>query len=104
MERRGVREMPGVEDHTGDGGTLMPNVIWKFQCPIRDWFTLTMPAGAVPLSVGAQTAGDEEILCLWALVDRDAPCEQHQFLLCGTGHPTAPVAAVGFIGTVQMPS
>ncbi len=83
----------------------MNSTVWKFSCPLQGRFSLSLPAGAVPLSVGVQQLspmGDEGLV-LWALVDPDEEArETRWFAVCGTGHPTAPPDAAGFIGTAQM--
>lgn len=71
--------------------------IWKYI--LESQTTLDMPADATILSVGAQ---DNDI-CLWALVDTDAPAELRRFLVAGTGMPlTETFNGARFIGTVQM--
>lgn len=49
-----------------------------------------MPVGAQFLHVAEQSGerdGPERTLLLWALVDKDAPREQHLIQISGTGHP-----------------
>jgi len=57
--------------------------VWKFPLRVSDVQPVTMPAGARILHV-AEQFGD---LCLWALVDPDAPKETRVIAICGTGHP-----------------
>jgi len=103
-----------------DGGDAVSRAIWKYPLPIQHDVSLSLPAGAIPLSVGVQreprwfqemTTGrrtplePEETLVLWALVNTTETREQKQsFHICGTGHPLAPDTREGFLGTVQMPS
>lgn len=78
-----------------------PNTIWKFALPIEDEFTLLMPAGSIPLSVGVQ-AGQP---VLWAAVDRVTVArERHRFSLRGTGHPLPGLMLRRFVGTFQLES
>lgn len=56
--------------------------VFKYELPVDDYFTLSLPKGAQVLSVQAQ--GNKP--CLWALVDPDAPTEERQFRFAGTGH------------------
>jgi hypothetical protein len=54
--------------------------VWKFA--LHPYKINMMPVGAKPLSVHAQ--GDD--LCMWALVDTEAPLEKRGFVIVGTGH------------------
>lgn len=83
--------------------------VWKFEIPVTDEFTLTMPKSAQPLYVAVQ--GDKP--WLWALVDPGAEREERTFYVHGTGHPVTPGADhVGsfllldgrFVGHVFQPS
>ena len=56
--------------------------IWKFPLEVTDEQVVEMPAGAQRLCV--QTQGER--LCLWALVDPDAPLMSRRFAVRGTGH------------------
>lgn len=59
------------------------NAVWKFPFPVVDDFELEMPIGAQPLHVDTQN----EVPCLWAIVDPNAPRVARKFHLAGTGHP-----------------
>jgi hypothetical protein len=75
------------------------DTIWKFPVPSEDDFTLEMPAGSVPLSVGVQNG---EIV-LWAAVNSASEAmERHRFFLRGTGHPLRGAFFHRFVGTVQL--
>jgi len=89
------------------------NTIWKFPLAPADVIEVEMPEGAVILAVQTQ----QEVPCLWAIVDPDAPLEKRTILMMGTGHPRAEfdgkltritpearwkVVDSGYIGTVQM--
>lgn len=73
----------------------MANTIWKY--PISFCTTLDLPADARVLSV--QIQGDSG-LCLWALVDSDAPKRARRFQVFPTGGQ-APPHDWPYIGTVQ---
>ena len=73
-------------------------VIWKWQVPIEDEFSVQMQQGTEVLSV--QTQG--WVPQMWALVpDTDAPVETRRFAVRGTGHPLYGHEG-RFIGTFQM--
>lgn len=61
----------------------MKNTIWKFTLEVSDMQKVIMPIGAEILAVQAQN----EIPCLWALVDPDAEKEIRYIEIFGTGHP-----------------
>lgn len=58
---------------------------------------LEMPIGAQVLSIREQ--GEE--ICLWALVNPDAPKEKRRFVSFGTGHDV-PAVALQFHGTAHL--
>jgi hypothetical protein len=76
---------------------MTKQTIWKYPLEITDIQTLMMPEGAEILS--AQMQGD--VLCLWALVNQDAPKQRREIEVLGTGNP-APEAKRRYISTVQM--
>lgn len=57
--------------------------VWKYDVPVKDEFSFSMPVGAVLLHVAVQ--GTE--VKLWALVDPQQAGELRRFRLAGTGHP-----------------
>jgi hypothetical protein len=70
--------------------------IWKYAFDATDSFELTMPKGALVLSVQVQ----RDTPCLWALVDYTTETEVRRFRIAGTGHP---IDFDGkFIGTFQL--
>lgn len=76
----------------------MKRTIWKFPLAIADTQVVAMRSGAKVLAVQAQ--GDA--LCLWAIVDPDAPDEAVEFRIHGTGHPLPNDAhRYEHVGTVQ---
>lgn len=74
----------------------MPKAVWKFELPsvVTD---LQMPIGAGILDVQVQHG----VVCLWALVDVDAPRMTRTFRYIATGH-TVMTNPGRYIGTVQM--
>lgn len=75
------------------------DTIWKFPLLTDDDFTLEMPAGSIPLSVGVQDGKT----VVWAAVDSHAErTERHRFHLRGTGHPLRGAFFHRFIGTFQL--
>lgn len=75
-----------------------PDTIWKYRIPVEHSFTLEMPCGSVPLSVGVQDGAP----VLWAAVDTSfGKQEQHRFYLCRTGRPLPKDDKIRFIGMFQ---
>lgn len=70
--------------------------IHKFTLRITDVQSLSLPRGAVPLSVQVQHDSPQ----MWALVNDETERGERLMFCCGTGHP-APADAQ-FVGTVQM--
>lgn len=71
----------------------MPQTIWKFAIPVEPRFSLSLPEGAQPLFVGVQD--NAELLWMWVRLDPQAPPEQRNFALYGTGHPLNPGVYIG---------
>lgn len=78
--------------------------IWKFPFEVGDIIELEMPSEAIILHVDVQiqttnqeygashgtsfgSSVKQEVPCIWALVDSEAPKETRKFRLFGTGHP-----------------
>jgi hypothetical protein len=74
----------------------MAKAVWKFELPsvITD---VQMPIGAEILDVQVRHG----VVCLWALVDINAPRTTRVFQYYGTGHTLEPNPG-RYIGTVQM--
>jgi hypothetical protein len=72
-------------------------MIWKF--PLRDMgpCEVPMPQGAEILDVQMQN----ELPCIWAMVDPHAPVEAKTFVIHGTGHVVGDDTKLSYIGTVQ---
>lgn len=75
--------------------------IWKFPLKTRSSQTIKMPHGAHALSVGVQTIDGEETICLWAIIDSNAPEEDVTFVIHGTGHEVSD-RIIEHVGTVQI--
>lgn len=69
--------------------------VFKYALKIKELQTISMPQGAVPLTVQMQ----RETPCLWARVDPDLANEPVSIRIAGTGHPLYNVGA--YIGTFQ---
>jgi hypothetical protein len=57
--------------------------IWKFQVPVNDDIAVEMPKGAEILHIDAQ----EDVPCIWAMVDPTNDLHTRRFRMYGTGHP-----------------
>ena len=86
---------------------MSKRAVWKY--PMGDWrtgmFSTVMPQGSRILSLQEQEVNDE--LCMWALVDPEAPMVQRHFVIVGTGHvfdsvPENNLSADNFVGTFQI--
>lgn len=76
--------------------------IWKYPLEVVDLQTVKMPAGAQILTAQMQGSASTGVtLCLWALVQPDAPLTGCVIEILGTGHP-APDVPRRHIGTVLM--
>jgi hypothetical protein len=72
--------------------------IWKFPLAIVDEQVIGLPKDAEILSV--QFQGPQ--LCLWALLDTEAPKQMRLIRIIGTGNPAPDDLALWtFLGTVQ---
>jgi hypothetical protein len=71
--------------------------IHKYSLEISDTVALDLPKGAKVLSVQNQN----NIPCLWALVDPAKPKEKRHFRILGTGQPVGGTAGT-FLGTVLL--
>lgn len=76
----------------------MQKTIWKYQLNITDTQNVMMPEGAEILTAQIQNGCG---LCLWALVNPEAPKQRREIEILGTGNP-APNANRRYISTVQM--
>lgn len=71
--------------------------IWKYPLEITDRQNVMMPEGAQILTAHMQG----ETLCLWALVNSQAPKQRRDIEIIGTGNP-AQEANRKYIATTQM--
>jgi len=62
-----------------------PTVIWKLRLPMEDWPVLTVPAGAIPLTVQVQHGVPQ----LWIRCDPKAEPTPLRLRVAGTGHDLA---------------
>jgi hypothetical protein len=67
--------------------------VWKFPLRMAGAHTLKMPEGSEILCLREQ----DDVPCLWALVDPSAPQERRHFLTYGTGHDMT--TAGRYVGT-----
>lgn len=72
--------------------------IWKYELAITDHQTLALPKGAQVLTAQAQN----NVPCLWVLVDVDQEAESRTFHIVGTGHPADHVCELPHLGTFQI--
>ena len=56
--------------------------VYKYELPLGDWTSITMPDGAEVLCVQLQHG----LPRLWARIKVDAPPVVHHFRIAGTGH------------------
>lgn len=75
----------------------MNHVIYKYPLEVTDRQDVEMPQGAKILSV--QTQG--EVVCLWALVDKQREIVRRKIRILGTGHEHEESYTSGYIGTTQ---
>jgi hypothetical protein len=73
--------------------------IYKYPFEINDIVEMNLPKGAEVLSVQCQ----DDVPCLWALVDPEAKLLKRTFKLFGTGHDIdeAPQDHLSYIATFQ---
>lgn len=74
--------------------------IWKYEVPPEDYFELSLPLGAKPLTVQIQGTKPE----MWILLDKDETIYvNRQFRVAGTGDLISePIDALRYIGTFQL--
>lgn len=73
--------------------------IYRYQIPITDRPTLSMPAGAHILPAPPGERNDGSDIEIWAEVDTTRPLEPRGFTIVGTGNPM-PDEHGAFVGTV----
>lgn len=74
----------------------MTKTIWKFPFLIGDTVVFDMSRGAEVVHLALDPQGR---LCIWALVDPDAPRERRVFHVYGTGHPIERVEDLMHVGS-----
>lgn len=75
----------------------MNYVIYKYPIGIKDKFSIEMPTGARILTIQVQ----DNVPCMWVLVDTSQELEIRNFKIIGTGHSLDEFHG-NYIGTVQM--
>lgn len=70
--------------------------IWKYELEIVDDQSVNMPFGATILTVQVQN----DIPCVWALVEPSNSAEPRAFHIAGTGHPFD--GGGKYVGTFQL--
>ncbi len=82
--------------------------IWKYKMRVADEQAVLLPKGAKILSVGVHRdfhpdgTVENEIPCLWALVETTADEEVRGIAMRGTGHPADGMEDAVFLGTIFM--
>lgn len=80
----------------------MRKTIWKFPLEFHDTQELSLPTGAMPLSIAVQRGK----ICLWMLVDQEEKRKvQRKAFVIGTGHVLAHEIGIMdcvFVGTVLL--
>lgn len=72
--------------------------IWKYPLAIKNQQTLPLPQGSKFMCVQVQN----NVPCIWALVDDKAQPGTRSVLMFGTGHPAGPAEVDAYIGTFQL--
>ena len=73
--------------------------IWKFELVTTDYQTLRIPVEAKFLCVQVQ----DEVPCIWVVVDPSNPVEEYNFRIFGTGHIfDIEMESSQYIGTYQL--
>ena len=86
-----------VRHHVELETNMTKRTIWKYPLEITDRQNVLMPEGAEILSAQMQ----RDTLCLWALVNPDAPEQRREIEVLGTGNH-ATESKRRYIATVQM--
>jgi hypothetical protein len=71
--------------------------IYKYKLDVTDMQTVSMPIGSKILNLNTQ----QEVPCIWALIDTDNEIEDRKFSIYGTGHECRPCYEE-YIGTFQI--
>lgn len=73
---------------------------WKYEVPAEDYFELSLPLGAKPLTVQAQHEKPQ----MWVLLDKDETIYvNRRFRVAGTGHIISEsMKVLQHIGTFQL--
>lgn len=75
--------------------------IFKYELPIiGEVFELKLPKDCTICDIQLQ----ENVICLWAIVDTHAEFITHKFLIVGTGWKIDDVELLNYMKTIQMPN
>lgn len=69
-------------------------VIFKYQMPVLESFTMKLPEGAQIIRMQDQ----DGMFWLWAVVDTDAPLEERHFMAFKTGATIPPDVNLTYVG------
>lgn len=74
--------------------------IWKYEVPAADYFELSLPPNAKPLTVQVQRGNPQ----MWVLLDQDETIYvDRKFYVAGTGLPISePMGILQYVGTFQL--
>ena len=79
---------------------MITKTIWKYSLPAPGVQLLSMPKGAIPLTVQMQA----RMPTLWVICDPAQACVQREMAVVGTGWPAPDIGrGVTYCGTVQAP-
>lgn len=73
--------------------------IFKYELDITDFNDIAIPQEAEVISIQVQN----DIPCIWALVNTDNPVETRRFITVGTGNEIPGCLPMVFVGTYQLP-
>jgi len=76
----------------------MKKTIWKYPITTNDCIGLDLPVGAEILDIQIQN----DMPCIWALVDPEAIKVNRTFYIYGTGHVIEYSCSKEYIGTYQL--
>jgi len=74
--------------------------VWKYEVPAEDYFELSLPFNAKPLTVQTQHERPQ----MWVLLNKDETIYvNRRFRVAGTGHSISePMESLQYIGTFQL--
>ena len=78
---------------------MRERVIWKYEIPIADEFTLKLPHEAKIIHIDIQRGRPQ----MWVLVDPTEELTEYQFIVLRTGQPIPTDKYPSYKGTFQSP-